>query len=648
MSINQLIFRNLKKNLKNYYLYVFALIFSSALYFAFVTLQYDPSMDPAKGSVKGAASIKAASILLVAIVAIFIFYANTIFIKRRSKEIGLFQLIGMTKDKIFRILSVENFFLYFGSLFLGIFAGFSVSKLIIMILFKITGVEGIATLRLSTNALIQTLIVFCAIYLFIMSLNYVFIKRQSILSLFAVKSSTEAKIKKVSILEMIIGIAGIGFILLGYYISSKLFSGDFVTMFELLIAMIVILTSVIIGTYLFYKGSVSFIFHIIRKKKNGYLNINEVLSLSSIMFRMKSNAVLLTIITTVSALAIGLLSLSYISYYSAEKSAEDYVPADFSITNIEDAGRFKDALLAKGIKYSENIIDVIQANVNVENILDMNMEGMLIDPRVMTLAVISDKSTQDIQLSPDETLFTGYSDIMQKFMHLNDSGPIELMGQQEVIPQQYIGMEKDTIVSGYFRNGGMPTAIVDETVFQRLKDDLDPSIQKKTSIYIGINILDQDQIKAANDIYKEIGFGDMRSYDSRLEMSNYQKQNMGLMMFVVGFLGLTFLITSGCILYFKQMDESEDERSSYTILRKLGFTQGDLIKGIQVKQVFNFGIPLVVGLCHSYFAVQSGWFFFGSELWTPMILVMVLYTALYSIFGVLSVLHYKKVIKEAL
>lgn len=648
MSINQLIFRNLKKNLKNYYLYVFALIFSAALYFAFVTLQYDPSMDPAKGSIKGAAAIKAASILLVAIVSIFIFYANTIFIKRRSKEIGLFQLIGMTKNKIFRILTVENFFLYFGSLFLGIFAGFSVSKLIIMILFKITDIEGIAKLRFSSNALIQTLIMFCAIYLFIMSMNYVFIKRQSILSLFAVKSSTEAKVKKISFFEMIIGMAGISFILLGYYISSKLFSGDFVTMYELLIAMVVILASVIIGTYLFYKGSVSFIFHIIRKKKNGYLNINEVLSLSTIMFRMKSNAVLLTIITTVSALAIGLLSLSYISYYSAEKTAKDYVPADFSITNIEDAKQFKEALLAKDIKYSELIIDVIQVDVNVENILDMSMEGMLVDPNLMTLAVISEKSTKDTQLSPGETLFTGYNDVNQTFMPLDNSGSIELKSQHAVIPQQLVGLKKDTIVSGFFRNGGLPVAIVDETVFQRLKDDLDPSIQKKSSIYIGIDILDQDQIKAANDIFKEIGFASIAAYDSRLEMISYNKQNMGLLMFIVGFLGLTFLITSGCILYFKQMDESEDERSSYTILRKLGFTQGDLIRGIQVKQVFNFGIPLVVGLCHSYFAVQSGWFFFGSELWTPMILVMVLYTGLYSIFGVLSVLHYKKVIKEAL
>ena len=74
---------------------------------------------------------------------------------------------------------------------------------------------------------------------------------------------------------------------------------------------------------------------------------------------------------------------------------------------------------------------------------------------------------------------------------------------------------------------------------------------------------------------------------------------MGLSMFIVGFLGLTFLITSGCILYFKQMDESEDEKLNYTILRKLGFTQGDLLKGVQAKQAFNFGIPLIIGLFHS-------------------------------------------------
>ncbi|URJ47955.1 ABC transporter permease [Paenibacillus polymyxa] len=646
MNINLLILKNLKKNLKNYYLYVFALIFSVALYFAFVTLQYDPSMDEVKGSVKGAASIRAASVLLVAIVCIFLLYANNIFIKRRSKEIGLFQLIGMTKNKIFRILSAENLILYFSSLFIGIGVGFSFSKLVIMILFKTTGVEAIATLYFSNQALTQTLIVFGIIYLLVMLMNYSFIKRQSILSLFRVTSTTEGKIKKISIYEMIIGIIGVSFIALGYYVSSKLFGGDFTSMNELFMAMVFILGSVIIGTLLFYKGSIRFISNIIRKSKGGYLNINEVLSLSSIMFRMKSNALLLTIITTVSALAIGLLSLSYIAYYSADQAAENNVPSHFAMTNVPDAEKFKMLLQEHDIKYLEKKIEVIQVSVNTAQIMDTPLEGLNIGANSMTLPVISDQSVEGTDVSPSQTILTGYNDLLQKFMSLKNSGPLDLKGNKEVIHQQYVGLKKEYVIPYYFTAGGLPTAIVDETIFERLKRDANPEIQKKSSLYIGIDIINAEQIKEADRLFAAANFNDQQT--SRLEMSSNQKRNMGVIMFVVGFLGLTFLITSGCILYFKQMDESEDEKANYTVLRKLGFTQSDLLRGIKIKQLFNFGIPLVIGLSHSYFAVQSGWFLFGTEIWMPMIIVMVLYTALYSIFGILSILYYKKVIKSAL
>ncbi|APB68968.1 ABC transporter permease [Paenibacillus polymyxa] len=646
MNINLLILKNLKKNLKNYYLYVFALIFSVALYFAFVTLQYDPSMDEVKGSVKGAASIRAASVLLVAIVCIFLLYANNIFIKRRSKEIGLFQLIGMTKNKIFRILSAENLILYFSSLFIGIGVGFSFSKLVIMILFKTTGVEAIATLYFSNQALTQTLIVFGIIYLLIMLMNYSFIKRQSILSLFRVISTTEGKIKKISIYEMIIGIIGVSFIALGYYVSSKLFGGDFTSMNELFMAMVFILGSVIIGTLLFYKGSIRFISNIIRKSKGGYLNINEVLSLSSIMFRMKSNALLLTIITTVSALAMGLLSLSYIAYYSADQAAEDNVPSHFAMTNVPDAEKFTTLLQEHDIKYREKKIEVIQVSVKTAQFMETPMEQLNDGTDSMTLPVVSDLSVEGTDVSPGQTVLTGYNDMLQKFMSLKNSGPLDLKGNKEVIHQQYVGLKKEYVIPYYFTAGGLPTVIVDETIFERLKKDANPRIQKKSSLYIGIDMINAEQMEEANRLFTAANFNDQQT--SRLEMSSNQKRNMGVIMFVVGFLGLTFLITSGCILYFKQMDESEDEKANYTVLRKLGFTQSDLLRGIKIKQLFNFGIPLVIGLSHSYFAVQSGWFLFGTEIWMPMIIVMVLYTALYSIFGILSILYYKKVIKSAL
>ncbi|MCY8130680.1 ABC transporter permease, partial [Bacillus spizizenii] len=562
MNINQLILRNLKKNLRNYYLYVFALIFSVALYFAFVTLQYDPAINEVKASIKGAAAIKTASILLVAVVAIFILYANTIFIKRRSKEIGLFQLIGMTKHKIFRILSAENIMLYFGSLAIGVVAGFSISKLVLMILFKIVDVKADAKLHFSEQALIQTIIVFCGIYLLIMIMNYTFIKKQSILSLFKVASSTEDKVKKISFFQMLIGALGIVLILTGYYVSSELFGGKFKTINELFAAMSFILGTVIIGTFLFYKGSVTFISNIIRKSKGGYLNISEVLSLSSIMFRMKSNALLLTIITTVSALAIGLLSLAYISYYSAEKTAEQNVAADFSFMNEKDAKRFESSLSENDISYVQKEMPVLQASFDLTNIMDGTSKEMQGDPSNTQLAVVSDKDVKGVDVAAGEAVFSGYTDLLKKIMVLKDSGSIKVNSKHETQSLDYKGLREEFLVSYTFTSGGMPAVIVDDNLFKQLNKDKDPHIQLAQSEFIGINMKHEDQLEKANELFHKVNKNDQHL--SRLDTSIVQKSLFGLVMFIVGFLGLTFLITSGCILYFKQMGESEDEKPNYT------------------------------------------------------------------------------------
>ncbi|MBY0190145.1 ABC transporter permease [Bacillus aerophilus] len=645
MNINQLIFRNLKKNLKNYYLYVFALVFSVALYFSFVTLQYSPALDDVKGSIKGGAAIKAASVLLIAIVGIFLLYANSIFIKRRGREIGLLQLIGMTKQKIAKLLNAENFILYVFSMGVGIIAGFIGSKLMLMVLFKVTGVSAIANLHFSGMALLQTLIVFFIIYGLIMLRNRWFINRQTILSLFRTTSSTEQRVKKISVFEIIIGVFGIVLISSGYYISSKLFTGSYTSMLELLLAMIYILASVIIGTFLFYKGSVSFIANIVRKRKNGYLAIHEVLSLSSIMFRLKSNALLLTIITTVSALAIGLLALSYISYYSAEKTAEQQIPAHFVMGSEKEAATFTRALSDKHIAYDQKQVKVIQAKFDAKKIMDSELKNMNNDPGVLTLPVISEKNAPNIHVEKSEVILSGYSDLLKKFMPIQSSGNVKLLIKKPV-DLKVMDMKKDYLISYNFTFGGLPVAVVSQNVFEQLDKQKDPKLQLKNSQYNAVNIKDDKNLEQANSVFTSLKLSDKSM--SQLASAQQQKQTIGLMMFVVGFLGLSFLVTSGCILYFKQMNESEEEQSSYTILRKLGFTEKDLLKGIRLKQLFNFGIPLIIGLLHSYFAVQSGWFLFGGELWTPMLIVMSIYTALYSVFGFLSVQYYKKVIKESL
>ncbi|WP_077619608.1 FtsX-like permease family protein [Bacillus sinesaloumensis] len=648
MSFKSLILRNLVKNMKNYYLYVFALVFSVALYFAFVTLQYDPSMDAAKGTVKGEAALRSAAVMLIAIVMVFLVYANNLFIKRRGKEIGLLQLVGIPKGKVFWILSVENMVLYFGSMIIGVFLGFVSSKLVMMVLLKTIGIEEVAQLRFSSEALVQTVIVFAAIYILILVMNGLFIKNQEILTLFHSTSTSEEKRQKVSVFEIIIGVLGLGLILLGYYLSTKLFDGQFTMMEQMFLMMLAILGSVIIGTFFFYKGSIRFVFNLIRKKNNGYLSVHKVLSLSSIMFRMRSNSILLTVITTVSALSIGLLSLTYISYYSAEKSAAESVVYDFSIPNEENARQFLEKLDEKQIDYSTTEIELLSIKTDIANIINLSFERPSVeDGSEVPMVVISDRIIEDMDVEQDESVFINSNTATESFMTFN-KGTLTMSGQSKVFDLNFIGLRDKRILPLRLTGGGFPVAVVDDTVYQQLANDLDPDVTNEFPLFFGVDIAEKSDILAANEVYNDLQIDEYAGHASQLETFNSQKRSMGMIMFIVGFLGLTFLVTSGCILYFKQMDEGEEEKGSYTILRKLGFTRKDLLNGIKIKQLFNFGIPLLVGLSHSYFAVKSGWFWFGTELWTPMIIVMVLYTLLYSIFGILSVSYYKKLIKQAL
>jgi len=629
---------------------VFALVFNVTLYFSFVTLQHDPAMDQVEGSIKGEAALQAGSIVLIVIVTVFLLYANNLFIKRRGKEIGLYQLVGMKKSKIFSLISVENILLYFGSLIIGIVLGFISSRLLMMILIRTIGIDEVAQLNLSNEALLQTVLVFLGIYVIIMLRNAVFIKRQRILTLFHSTSASEGKRLNVSIWEMIVGILGIVFIVLGYFLSTKLFDSDFYNMFYMLYLMLLILGLVIVGTYLFYKGSISFLFNLIRKRDNGYVSLNKVLSLSSIMFRMKSNSFLLTVITTVSALAIGLLSLAYISYYNVEKSVEESVVYDFSIPDEEHAEEFKESLHQLGIAYEETAIDLVRIQANLDEIISFSDDLIPEEEELITpVIVIPDSLFDDIDVSPGEAIFVNeYSATANLFSF--QSGPLELLPYEgETIKLDYTEMKEDVnVIPLRVSSGGFPVLTVDESLYPELAVNEDPTVEYEFSVSIGIDIVERGDIETAQAAFEKLELGKWAGYESKREVLQENKRMQGLSMFIIGFLGLTALITTGCILYFKQVDEGEEEKDTYTILRKIGFTKSDVLKGIKWKQLFNFGIPLLLGLSHGYFAVKSGWFFFGTELWTPMIIVMVIYTLLYSIFAILSVSYYKKMIQEAL
>ncbi|MFB7157524.1 FtsX-like permease family protein [Lysinibacillus sp. NPDC056232] len=651
MSLSKLVLRSMKKNMKHYYLYFFALIFSVTLYFSFVTLQNNAEvLATVDKSGTAKAGFVAATYMLYFIVLFFVLYANHLFMKRRSKEIGLYQLIGMTKGLIVRLLAVESILLFVGAIVLGMLAGFFSSRLFAMILLRVLEKEALVTMTFSTEALQQSIVVFAILLVIVLVQMAWMIYRVSLLSLFSASKQADERVKRFSPLQMVIGVLGLVLIAYGYYASTKLF--DINSQGNLTLNMMIILATTIGGTFLVFRFSVAFIMNSIRLKKNGHLTARDVLALTPIMHRMKGNAKSLTLITVLTGFSLGVTTLAYISYYSSESSAYSQVPGDYVLLEDKDQ-EFLKKLEDNNIAFDKIDYRLQSVSASFTQLLSedqQNEDNPLngVEGIIYTIP-LSDyqQIVPEASVSDNDVILTNYGGYMAEMFPLEkDRDVVVTTGDPAETMEETLHVKDvrhESIISGFVTSGpGGPIFVVPDALFKKLATHSSTSQwHKQTSI----NLKNKSDLALAESLYMQSIYSYLQSYE---EERKGNIESLGITIFTLAFLGLAFLMTTGSILYFKQMSEAEEERGSYTILRKIGFAEKDIMKGIYMKQAFNFGVPLIIGLLHSYFAVKSGWFLFGSELTAPLWIAMSCYIALYAIFAVLSVGYYKKVIRESL
>lgn len=649
MKLNNLVIKNFLRNLKNYALYIFALVFSVALFFSLLTLTLDETaMEEIAGSTPMTALFSVGSVTVVIIIILFVMFANMIFIKRRHKELALFQLIGMNRNKIFRILLLENFLIYFGSLIGGIVLGFFISRLLLMLLLKIMRVDMMVEMNFSPTAVVITAAVFVFIFIVLMIQNYVFLRRSSLIKMLKLNKTSESTGKPLGKMTIVLGITGIAMIGLGYYMSQTMFERAMENPIMLPVYMVAILFLTIAGTYITFKYSVAFILNMIRKSKNGHVNVNDVLSVTSVMFKMRSNAFLLTAIAVITAISITAMSLSYITYYSTDKMLESTTPYDYTVENSEDLD-FYEKLLSDNdyeidrIEKSFMHYSIVRTDENTD-LSEGEETGM--DSNEIGIVVASDKEFDGFDVAENETKATGTLAILDILVSFEEGDPVTFTNGADFDRTVEV---TDTTSDGILPSNlsfGLPVLIIDDAVYQELSDNQpeeNEEFEMPSELY-AFNIVGGDNDEVLEMMDKE----EHPSFSSKLLDYKEMTQMSGMMAFIVGFLGFAFLLTSGCILYFKQIDECEEEKGSYKVLRKLGFSEGEILKGLALKMIISFGIPLVIGLLHSLFAVKSGWFIFGIEMWTPTLIVMGVYTVLYSIFALMSLGYYRKIVRKSI
>ncbi|WP_438936204.1 FtsX-like permease family protein [Staphylococcus pseudintermedius] len=629
MRFSAIVLKNFKQNLRHYGIYLFSLMLSIALYFSFVTLKYTDSIANGENAKLLNSSAGIGEKFLFVIIIIFLMYANRLFIKRRTKSFALFQLIGLSRKDLMRMMMLEQAIIFIGTTVIGLLLGLFGSRLLLLIVKKTAQIPLDIKILFEPAALTVTMILVVISFILIMVQSFIFIKRRSIIQLMYDVQQSEATQANMTKAEMTFGILGIAMIGLGYYLSTIMLKNIELT----LISAFLILFLTVVGAYFFFRSSVSLIFKSLKRSKRGYVNVTDVVFIASIMHRMKKNAFSLTVIGIISAITITLLSFATISKANIENNVNGLAPHEFTYINEGEAQKLEAYLNAKNIPYNKVVQHVIEVPIV--------HSGKALHKDVNSLPIISDAEVDKMDVNPGEITLVNYFKVSETFIGLDKGVTIDLGRKEKHAPLEITETSPYNVLS-YRAALGRSVGIIDHKTFEMLKATQIKDKDNPPITQVGFDL------KSAKDVVKVESANEQFNQmlpQSRTSLEKEQLAFSGMFLFVSGFLGVAFLIAAGCIIYIKQMDENEDEMANYQILRKMGYTHQDMFKGLALKIAFNFGLPLIIGLGHAFFAARAFNTLMNGVDFAPVIFAMTVYAVIYLIFAVLAYYHSRRVIK---
>ena len=193
-------------------------------------------------------------------------YANHLFVKRRTREFALFQLIGLTRQNILKMLALEQMIVFLITGVVGVLCGIAGAQLLLSIVSKLMSLSINLSIHFEPMALVLTIFMLIIAYVLILFQSALFLKRRSILSMMKDSIKTDATTAKVTTAEVISGVLGIAMIALGYYMATEMF-GTFKALTMAMTSPFIILFLTVVGAYLFFRSSVSLIFKTLKKSK---------------------------------------------------------------------------------------------------------------------------------------------------------------------------------------------------------------------------------------------------------------------------------------------------------------------------------------------------------------------------------------------
>ena len=606
--------QNIRNNKSTYIPYIITCIFCIAMIYMMEFLRDCPTLDQAVRQADEVRMIVFTGEIVVEIFCIiFLIYSNSFLMKRRQKEIGLYNILGLERNHIGIVMFLETIITSIGSLAGGIAAGIIGSKLALLLLLKLLHIPSVLGFYISVKGIFTCLFMFGIVFLMILFLNLAKIHLSRPVELLRGNNTGEKEPAAKWLMALI------GFICLGagYYLAVTTESPiKAITIF--LLAVILVMA----GTYLLFTAGSIVILKFLRRRKSFYYRTENFISISGMLYRMKQNAVGLASICILSTGVLLMISMTVSIYFGMNDIMLNRYPydVDMSVTSIsEDECQTAIEAFEKAIADNKVPVEKSVEEIYLDIVCSKNGDQILIKPAntirnsdsVLVRSLLNQAEYERLTgISAnlnDGEIFAWYPSAVQK-----DSVTVD---ETEFTVKKWL--DKNPLTCGEDAVSDNAVLVVTDEDFKKF-DEMRTEMYKGVSsapagedltLHLGLDITGSETDKidfgtpvmeVVKDLKKNGGLSENSWITSGIRQQEYESYyaDNGSLLFIGIFLGSLFLMGTAMIIYYKQISEGYEDQKRFEIMQKVGLSRREVRSSVRRQILMVFFLPLLMAMLH--------------------------------------------------
>ena len=601
---SKLALSNLKQNRKLYYPFAIAVILTTMILYSFIALSSTPHLEDSYGGGAARTVLGFGSFVVQLVVIILVAYANGYVMKNRSKELGLYSVLGMEKKHLLIMTLWELLFFYVLTVGVGLGLGLLFDRLIFALLLKCMGLPVVIQSTFQIEAVLNTLLGLALAFGLILLLNSFRLLRYSSLHLMQQKKAGEKKGRFLLVQTLL----GIGLLGIAFYMALTV-ERPVAAVQGFFIAVIL----VILATYLlFNSGSITFL-RFLKGRKFYYYKPENFISVSNLIARMRKNAAGLATISILSTMVLVTLTGSLNIFIGGQNYLDTVYPSDYMISvghmpsdaetepvvadvqaiiqKTADATNLSDYQVVQTTYWSAEIrkIDGKVLEVNDQSTpstgQELKTEGVV---NFFDQATYEQLTGQKVELGENEILAYGYQ------------YPGRLDAQLEINGKTFTIKEK---LNSNFIQGKLPQSDLFQHqmgLYLVLPDLNQLGLKVDKNLEFSISSKNKENQNFISGLIKELYSTDKISqygatyfggFD-RYSIEKDWRETAGTLLFIGIFLSVIFLLATVLVIYYKQISEGYEDRENFVILQQVGLDQKQTSTTIRKQILTVFFLPL--------------------------------------------------------